>query len=157
MKKPIIILLTTGFLYLYCANIKDMTNLQEIWKSVSNYEGCYEVSNLGRVKSLHRVVAQKSGKTRTVPELILAIIIQDRGYPVVTLSRDGLKIRKRVSRLVAIEHVPNPLNLPEVNHDDGNKLNCRSDNLSWTDRSGNIKHAYRTGLRVHHSKIKSCG
>lgn len=117
----------------------------ENWKPIVGYEGLYEVSDLGRVKSVARIV-HRSPTSRTVPEKMLSINIQSQGYPVVTICRTGVKKKVRVSRLVAIEFVENPFNLPEVNHEDGNKLNCAASNLSWTDRSGNMKHAYRTGL-----------
>lgn len=124
-----------------------MDTIIEIWSDVLGYEGLYQVSNLGKVKSMRRVVKRTSSSTRIVPELILAISIQSRGYPVVTLAKEGENKMRRVSRLVAIAHVPNPDNLPEVNHDDGIKINCAASNLSWMDRSGNLKHAYRTGLK----------
>lgn len=119
----------------------------ETWKPVFGYENMYQISNQGRIKSLYRTVIRRNGTTRTVPEIVLRISIQSQGYPVVTLSKLGKNKKVRVSRIVAIAFVPNPKKLPEVNHEDGNKLNCVDSNLSWTDRSGNLKHAYRTGLR----------
>lgn len=126
----------------------NMLNTQEeTWRDVSGYTGCYQVSSKGRIKSLKRTVSRRNGTTRIVPEIILSISIQSQGYPVVTLCKSGRNKKVRVSRIVGLEFVANPLNLPEINHDDGNKLNNNDWNLSWIDRSGNLKHAYRTGLR----------
>lgn len=120
----------------------------EIWKPIPKFEGCYEASNQGRIKSLERTVNRRGNTTRIVPGIILAPIVNDKGYVVVNLNKDGRKSRKRVSIIIASLFVDNPDNLPEVNHDDGNKLNNAANNLSWTDRSGNMQHAYRTGLKA---------
>lgn len=137
--------------------------MTENWKYVTGFHGLYQVSDIGRIKSMEREVLRKNGTKRRVPEIILAIAVQSQGYPVVTLAKNGVNKKFRVSRLVAIEWVPNPENLPEVNHDDGNKLNCCAANLLWVTRSDNMKHAYRTGLRgkpvgyTHQMRTKSIG
>ena len=70
-----------------------------------------------------------------------------RGYIIVNLWKDNVQYPRRVSRLVAQAFIPNPDNLPEVNHKDGNKLNNNVNNLEWVTRSENILHSYRIGLR----------
>ena len=100
---------------------------EEIWKDIEGYEGIYQVSNIGRVKSLPRY----SPQNHFLPERILNGFVHDYGYPVVDLYKDGLRKRFYVHRLVAIAFVPNPRNLDEVDHIDRNTSNCRADNLRW--------------------------
>lgn len=68
------------------------------------------------------------------------------GYLQIRLCRDGIKHGFMVHRLLAIHFIPNPLNLPEVNHDDGNKLNNRLSNLGWCTKAFNVKHAWDNRL-----------
>ena len=110
---------------------------QEIWKPIVGYEGYYEVSNFGRIKSVSRVVMMKNGAARPIKEKMLHPRPQKSGYMNVTLSRDCKPNRLRVHRLVAEAFVPNPDNLPEVNHKDENKANNHADNLEWCDRRYN--------------------
>jgi hypothetical protein len=100
----------------------------EIWKSINNYENLYEVSNLGRVRSLNKL------KSR-----ILKPRIRD-GYYAVSLSKNNKRKDGKISRLVAIAFIENPLNLVIVNHLDGNKLNNNADNLEWCNNRENIHH-----------------
>ena len=106
---------------------------KEIWKPVKGYEGLYEVSNTGLVYSHKR-------------EKLMKPIITEKGYCVVVLRQDNIAHKCRIHRLVAEAFIPNPDNLPEVNHIDGDKQNNSLDNLEWCTRSENILHAYRTGL-----------
>ena len=108
----------------------------EIWRDVKDYEGFYKVSNLGRVKSLYFGI-----------ERILKPSIDTSEYPHVTLSKDSKRKIARIHVLVAQAFIPNPENKPEVNHKDGNKLNCNVDNLEWVTKSENQNHAVRTGLQ----------
>lgn len=102
----------------------------EIWKPVRNYEGLYEVSNMGRVKSLNY---NKTGK-----EKIMKGVGDGNGYLQVGLYREGKRKKCRINRLVAQAFLENPQNLPEVNHKDENKLNNCVDNLEWCSRSYNM-------------------
>lgn len=104
----------------------------EEWKEIEGYEGLYEVSNLGRVKSL------KYGKER-----ILKAGKDGCGYMLVNLCKEGKMKMFRIHRLVAAAFIPNPQNLPEINHIDENKENNCSDNLEWCDRKYNINHGTR--------------
>lgn len=118
-----------------------MANLrQEIWKPIQNYDGIYEVSNLGNIKSLNY---RKSGK-----ESILKQGIIRNGYKDVALWNHGIVKYPMVHRIVAIAFIPNPNNLPQVNHKDGNKSNNHVGNLEWCTSSENHRHALKEGLRV---------
>lgn len=101
--------------------------MQEAWCSVVGFEGLYEVSNLGRVRSL------KANK-------ILQPAIKSNGYQVVILSRHWTETsHKLVHRLVAEAFIPNPGNLPQVHHKDENKCNNCADNLEWCTAVYNVR------------------
>ena len=132
----------------------------EIWKSIEGYEGLYEVSNLGNVKSLERQVLGKlASYTRSVKERILKLKTSKYGYLEVSLHKEGKLSTKRVNRLVAIAFINNVNNYPQVNHIDGNKLNNHIDNLEWVTCKKNINHAVESGLtnqsndKNNHSKL----
>lgn len=117
---------------------------REIWRSVPGYEGCYEVSSLGQVKSVGRIV-NKGVYSYFRKERILKL--DDRGdYIQITLSKDSKDSRFMVHRLVAAAFLPNPDNLPVVNHKDGDKHNNQVSNLEWCTHSQNVQHAIQTGL-----------
>lgn len=119
--------------------------MKEEWRDIKGYKGCYRVSNYGRVKSISRLVNSSPDK-RTVPERILKQQVLRSGYMSVGLWKDSHFLRLPVHRLVAIAFLPNPDNLPQVNHRDGIKTNNNADNLEWCSRSENMKHAYEHGL-----------
>lgn len=108
----------------------------EIWKDVSNYEGLYQVSNLGNIKSLNY--------GRTGEERLLKPVKNNDGYLLVTLCKNGKPKRYLVHRLVASAFLPNPNNLKEINHKDENSLNNRIENLEWCDRKYNCNYGTRT-------------
>lgn len=120
---------------------------REVWKPISEYEGCYEVSNLGRVRGLDRVV-ERSTSPRFVAGVVLSQETMPNGYKSVSLKRCGKQRRFYVHRLVASAFLPNPSNLAEVNHIDEDKANNYVENLEWCDRSHNIKHAGGSKRRV---------
>lgn len=104
----------------------------EIWKDIEGYEGIYQVSSEGRVKSLNY--------HRTGQERILKASCSGWGYPFVNLCKDGKKKTHRVHRLVAIAFIENPDNLPEINHKDEDKANNNVDNLEWCNRKYNVNY-----------------
>jgi len=119
--------------------------MKEIWKDIADYEGQYQVSNLGNVKSLNY---QRSSK----PHLIKQQITYD-GYHRVHIGGKKHPLLITVHILVARAFIPNPDNKPQVNHIDGNKDNNCADNLEWVTGKENISHAIRTGLRKPENHI----
>lgn len=104
--------------------------MEEIWKDIKGYEGLYQVSNMGRVRSLTRNIILKSK-------------IERNGYERVKLSVNNIPKNYYIHRMVANAFIPNPDNLPQVNHKDENKLNNCVGNLEWCDSKYNIN--YGTG------------
>lgn len=129
--------------------------MKEVWRPVRDYEGYYEVSNLGRVKGVKRTITEVTGKVRVQKERILKLHKNSRGYKWVYLCRCGKPKAFRIHRLVARHFVPRIAGKPNVNHKDGNQGNNRADNLEWCTQKENIQHAFRVGLAkrggAHHS------
>ena len=113
----------------------------EIWKAVKGYEGLYEVSNIGTVRSVDRMVKHSKGGFRLYKGSILTPTLNADGYETVHLSKFNVSGTKRVNRLVAEAFIPNPNNLPTVNHKDENKLNNSVENLEWMSVSDNVKYS----------------
>lgn len=114
----------------------------EIWKPVRGYEGKYEVSSFGRVRSLRFV--RTDG--RTFPAKVLSLNRMNTGYESITLYGGGVQWKIAIHRLVAMHFIPNKNSFPEVNHKDGIRHNNYMENLEWCTRSYNIKDMYaRTG------------
>lgn len=117
----------------------------EEWKDVIGYEGSYQVSNLGRVKSVGRHADTKAfgGGVYKIHEKILKTDTVNNGYLRITVSLNGKTKRFMVHRLVAIVFIPNTENLPHVNHKNGVKTDNYVSNLEWCTPSENEKHSYR--------------
>ena len=122
--------------------------MEEIWKWIDGYENMYQVSNLGRVRSVDRDVycEVSPNKLQHIYGKVLKQGTNHKGYPIVYLSKDGKQKTITVHRLVALTFIENPLNLPQVNHIDGDKTNNNVSNLEWCDNSYNQIHAHKTGL-----------
>lgn len=127
--------------------------MEEIWKDIKGYEGLYQVSNFGNVKSLDRYIINKNGDKQYFPGKYLTQGVSDN-YLKVTLSKSNKQRTFRVHILVARAFIPNPENKPEVNHIDGNKKNNKVNNLEWNTRSENELHAYKNGLAKPSDKQK---
>lgn len=128
--------------------------MQEEWKQIKGYEGYYEISNLGRVKSIIRNPIRSRNRPTTKKENILKGSPNNSGYPSVTLTVDWKPKQLLIHRLVAIHFIPNPNNYNVINHLDGNKTNFSISNLEWTTSSLNQKHAYDTGLKRKKLSVK---
>lgn len=121
--------------------------MNEEWRDVVGYEGLYQVSSIGRVKSLFRYRDCGPKGLQPMPERMLKQS-RDKGqskYLHVSLSKGGNVKTWSVHTLVAFAFIPNPNGLPMVNHKDTNKVNNCADNLEWTTRIGNAQHAVANG------------
>lgn len=118
----------------------------EVWEDVKDFEGTYQISNLGKVKSLARIIEYHNGFNRRVKERILYIYYPDGGYPMVLLHTQSKKRRATVHRLLAEAFIPNPENKPQINHKNGNKHDFRIENLEWATAKENSAHALTNGL-----------
>lgn len=125
--------------------------IKEEWRPVTGYEGKYEVSNMGRVRGLDRVSCRKTSPI-FVKGVVLSQLAMPNGYTSVQLRSDGKQTRFYVHRLVADAFIPNPTNLPEVNHKDECKCNNIVSNLEWCSRSYNLKYAGGASRRVNARK-----
>lgn len=105
--------------------------MKEIWKDIKDYEGLYQVSNLGRVK-------------RITTGRVLKPLKHANGYIMVKLSKNSIVYTKTVHRLVAEAFIPNPEHKSEITHIDENKTNNNVSNLEWMTRKENINHGTRT-------------
>ena len=116
------------------------------WKPVQGYQGLYEVSDHGVVRSLDRAVSLPNGKTKKITGKIIAPKRHSQGYRFVSLSQGGATKNKYIHRLVATAFIANPLGLAEVNHISGNKADNCVENLQWVTHKENVQHAYANGL-----------
>lgn len=111
----------------------------EIWKEVAGYEGLYEVSDQGRVRSMPRVLVDCLGRRSRWKSKILDGGVTG-GYRTIMLCKPNSQYMESVARLVALAFKKNPKNKPEVNHKNGNKLDNSADNLEWSTHQENCAH-----------------
>lgn len=119
----------------------------EVWSPIQQYEGLYEVSNHGRIRSLPRTAAVQGNSHRAVPGKERKTFLNAKGYFIVVLSKNNQLKTFTVHQLVAQAFMPGFVKGQELNHIDGNKANPRIDNLELSDASHNQLHAVRTGLK----------
>ena len=119
--------------------------MKETWKDIPNYEGFYQASNLGNIRSLS-FGPRNMRKSHDVK--LLKQSLTNCGYMKVQLYKRGVPKMHYVHRLVAETFLPNPNNEPQVNHIDGNKQNNNVNNLEWSSASHNQIHSIRHGLRA---------
>jgi len=136
-------------------------NITEVWKNIKGYEGSYQVSNLGRVKSLERAVALKNGSERHLKERILKPSTNRYGYLQALLCNGSGKVKTLlVHRLVCEAFYENPENKPCVNHIDENRTNNVASNLEWCTVKENNNHGThnaRVAKAVAKAKSKPVG
>jgi len=128
------------------------------WRDVVGWEGIYKVSNDGLVKTCKHVRYTSDQKRMLYEERLRKQSKHAHGYMRVTLAKGQLLKVEQTHRLVAKAFIPNPNNLPFVNHIDGDKANNRVENLEWCTRQENMNHAVRIGLvqrgsNAHRSKL----
>lgn len=120
--------------------------IEEIWKDIPGYEQLYQISNMGRVKSLERNVVRGRGGLYKIEEKILKCTKDKDGYLRVNLCKDGKTKNYLIHRLVASTFLPNPDNLPQLNHIDEYKTNNCVDNLEYCTAEYNMNY----GTRLEH-------
>lgn len=122
---------------------------KEIWKDIPWYEWHYQVSSLGRVKSLERIVLRKSGKLHYSSKWKILLSRLDKDwYLRCSLSIDAIQKNYSIHRLVTTAFIPNPENKPQVNHKNWIRNDNRLENLEWATPSENNKHSFRELWRV---------
>ena len=122
--------------------------MSEIWKPIPGYEGYYEASTYGRVRSVDRYTINRWGSKTFHGSQIMKCRKFKNGYMHVKLTKNGKGVEPSVHRLIAITFIPNPGNLSQVNHIDGNKSNNYITNLEWCSSSENQLHSRRVLNRI---------
>ena len=132
---------------------KEYVDKIEIWKDIKDYEGLYQVSNLGNVRSLDMTIIQlHHWSNQYVKHIYKGRLLKgsknSNGYRTITLHK-GKKTEKRLlHRMIAEAFIPNPNNYNYINHKDNNPSNNNVNNLEWCTQSYNIKYAYEQGNKT---------
>ena len=131
---------------------KEYVDKVEIWKDIKDYEGLYQVSNLGNVRSLDKIIYQKNKSGKNQKHIYRGKELKKQkqlnGYEVVNLYKDAKMTKKLVHRLVAIAFIENKLNRHFINHKDNDKTNNNVENLEWCTQSENVVYAYTHGVKI---------
>lgn len=115
----------------------------EEWRDIIGYDGLYQVSNLGRIKRLSRTIVSNNRSQFSVKEKILKLGTHKRGYKTIMLHKNKKHKLWLVHRLVALNFIPNPNNLPQINHKDEDKTNNCVENLEWCTNEYNAHYGTR--------------
>lgn len=117
----------------------------EIWLPVVGYEGYYEISNLGRLRSVDRIVNHPKGGVVLINGIRIKTFSDPDGYPVGKMSKLDKRRFVRIHRLVATAFIPNPENKPSVNHINCIRWDNRASNLEWCTQQENVAYATKLG------------
>jgi len=120
--------------------------MNEEWRDVTGYEGLYQVSNTGKVKSLDRYVKARSDSKMIKRGTVMKLQESHKGYCIVSLHKENNIKSFSVHRLVAEAFIPNPMRKPQVNHKDCDKKNNMVSNLEWCTQDENMRHASDNGI-----------
>ena len=113
----------------------------EVWRDIPGYEGKYQASSLGRIRSLDRVVKRRNWSSFRLPGRVLKPRLSHKGYLLVGLCTEARTKNYSVHRLVARAFIPNPKGKPEINHRNGDKTDNRVENLEWVTTAENVRHS----------------
>ncbi len=127
--------------------------MEEVWKPIPGFEGYYEASNMGNIRSLDRFTKNRWGSCTFHKSQLMKCRIVKNGYAHVKLTKDGNKFEPLVHRIIADMFIPNPDNLPQINHKNGDKSDNRVSNLEWCTSSQNQLHSRRV-LKRHCGKSR---
>ena len=116
-------------------------------KDIKGFEGLYAITKDGKVWAYPKLSYFNAGRWKE--GRFLKFFLIGNGYQVVCLYKNKKQKKLLVHRLIALTYIPNPLNLKEINHINGNKLDNRVDNLEWTTSKQNKEHAWKNGLYTH--------
>ncbi|MFT8488006.1 NUMOD4 domain-containing protein [Oenococcus sicerae] len=128
----------------------------EIWKDIPGYEGLYQVSNLGRVKSFDRLIVRKQGNYLSKGK-ILKGFRQNNNYLIADLYNAKIRRHYLIHRLVAQAFIPNPNHYPQINHKDENKSNNCVENLEWVTAKQNMNYGTAINRRLQKTDYKKIG
>lgn len=122
--------------------------MKEIWKDINGYEGLYQISNMGNVKSLERFVHRCDGVVQHRKERIMCKRESSDGYYMAKFNVDNTSKSIGIHRLVAQAFLPNQNKLNEVNHKDCNRKNNCVDNLEWCTHKDNVRYSIQQGNHI---------